>query len=234
MADEILRKNDSEIFEILKNENEDDFSRIFALLKINKITNQEDADIFINLLTNHSNPIREACAIKLDEIFNINKIYFDNDFAKNKIINAISDINPNVCRSICSVFEKNRDFARALADELIKKINLILDDIKIYEKENKDFFNNKIKNKKNHAKNKKLFSLYWLLEALTYSYREENYSEIVKILKYTITFLDYTIREKTAKILINLPNPPYDLLEIVKSDQNFYVKNQVYDKMTLD
>ena len=35
------------------------------------------------------------------------------------------------------------------------------------------------------------------------------------------------------KILNKLDNAPEDLLKIAKQDQNFYVKNQVYDKINI-
>ena len=54
---------------------------------------------------------------------------------------------------------------------------------------------------------------------------------ILKFLNYTIDFCDYTIREKTAKLLTKFDNLPLEILQKAKSDQNFYVKIQVYDKM---
>ena len=132
---------------------------------------------------------------------------------------------------MCNIISENLELKRVLEDKIIEKINFLVDEIKQYEKENKDFFDSHIRNTKNHAKNKKLFALYWLLEALSICASEKNRQKILKIITYTINFKDYTIREKTAKILHFIQNPPIDLVNKIKDDVNFYVKNQVYDKI---
>ena len=105
--------------------------------------------------------------------------------------------------------------------------------LKEFEKENNDNFQDIHKTSKNHAKNKKVFSLYWYLESLYYCISEKYAEKICNILSYTINFNDYTIREKTSKLLTKISNPPVELLQKAKSDQNFYVKIQVYDKITM-
>ena len=121
-----------------------------------------------------------------------------------------------------------------ILEDLILKIKNLIVEIKQYEKEFKDFFDKTIRNTKNHAKNKKLFALYWSLEALSLCEFQKYNSEVLEILKYTINFQDYTIREKTAKNLEKLENLPLELLQKAKSDQNFYVKIQVYDKINFE
>ena len=59
-------------------------------------------------------------------------------------------------------------------------------------------------------------------------------SEVLEILKYTINFTDYTIREKTAQLLATIDNAPIELLQKAKLDENFYVKNQVYGKINFE
>ena len=211
--------------------NEEQFGLIFELLELDKLNNQKDADIFINYLTSHPTPIREAVAYKLEEFISQNPDYFKNDLAIDKMIDAISDINPNISRIMCNIIEKNETISGMLSDKIIERIEDIISKIQSYEKENKDFFQNKIKNKKNHAKNKLLFSLYWYLEALSNCNINYYKERLLKILNYTIDFCDYTIREKTAKILNKLDNPPLEILQKAKYDQNFYVQIQVYDKM---
>ncbi len=219
-----------EIFEILKDKTKEDFAKIFAILNIEKITTQNDADIFINHLTNHPNPIREIIAIKLEEL---NKTtFFTSEFAINKILNAIIDINPNVCRAICNYIEKNKEIANLIEDKLIENIDEITEKIKKYEEENKDFFDNKIKNRKNHTKNKLLFSLYWSLEAISICMSEKSHEKLIKIIEYLINFSDYTIREKAVKILSLIPSSPSELLQKANKDINFYVKNHIHDRMT--
>lgn len=240
MADVIEKETDEQflshekIVENLKNEQTEDFLKIFSIIQFDGPKNQTEAKIFINHLTNHPNPVREAVAIMLEDIFLTFEDFFLDDFSKTKILNAIVDINPNVSRAICSLIKKSDKLKVLIEDDVILQIKKVISDIKGYEREFKDYFDNKIRNTKNHAKNKKLFALYWLLEALSCCMSEKNNSQVLEILKYTINFQDYTIREKTAKILAKLDNPPLELLKIIKSDQNFYVKIQVYDKINFD
>jgi len=179
--------------------------------------------IFINYLTNHPTPQREACAYKLRDLFNDS---FINDFVKNKLLDAIVDINPNVSREICALIKSSKVLKEILEADIIARIEKLLLDIK-----NDNNYSNC---NRNHAKNKKFFSLYWLLEALSCSISKRYLISIREILNFTITFYDYTIREKTAKILALTGDAFDDLLQIAKSDVNFYVKNQVYDKINFD
>ena len=118
----------------------------------------------------------------------------------------------------------------------ISRIENLLEEFSAYEREFGAFCDNKMRNRKNHAKNKKLFNLYWCLEALSETYKNnvEFDEKIIKIANKTVNFLDYTIREKTAKILIKLQEVPCELLQKLKSDENFYVKNLVCDKICAD
>ena len=194
--------------ENLKNDNCDDFEKIFSIIELDDLS-FDDYKILLYHLTNHSNPIREAVAYKLE---NISNSFFDDEIA-DTLVKALTDINPNVARSICSMMNNNPKIAVLLEDKLILKINENLNDLG----------KEKFENNKNHAKNKKLFSLYWLLEGLFYCRSKDRDDEIIKILYTTIKFSDYTIREKTAKILASLNNPPKELIDIVSKDENFYV-----------
>lgn len=220
----------NEIIKRLNDDSEDDFIKIFSILNIEKINTQEDALIFIKLLTNHPTPIREAVALKLEELSC--EAFFLNDYTLEKLTNAVIDINPNVCRAICNFISKNTLIAKEIEPRLISNIEIITEKIKDYEKENKDFFDNKIKNRKNHTKNKLLFSLYWSLEAITTCLNEKSHEKLLKIISYLINFSDYTIREKAVKILTMIPSAPNDLLQIASKDLNFYVKNHIYGKMS--
>ena len=211
----------NDLINVLKSENIDDFDKIFAIIELDKLENKTDAEIFLNHLINHSNPIREAVAYKLEDI---NTNYFTDDFSTSIILKAISDINPNVSRAVCNTLKKNKELAQNIEEKLILKIKELILNITNEEKHN---------NNKSHAKNKKIFSLYWLQEALSICLSGKYNSQVLEILNFTIDFQDYTIREKTAQILAKMDNPPIKLLNCAKSDQNFYVKNQVYGKITL-
>lgn len=231
-----LDKNYSkeEIINNLKSEEIDDFVKIFSIIHLDKTENQSEFNILINNLTNHSTPIREITAHKLDEINNYNNEFFIDDFSLLKILDAITDINPNVSRIMCNIIQNNNLLKEKIEEKIINNIFKLLEEIKEYKNTNDDFYNNSKRNTKSHAKNKKLFSLYWYLESLSCCLSQKYNSKVLEILKETINFYDYTIREKTAKILAKIPNPPIDLLQKTKLDQNFYVKYQVYDKIIKD
>ena len=222
------------IMSVLKNDETDDFEKIFAIINLKAFLSEDDFIIFINHLTNHSTPVREISAYKLEEFINDYREYFFLEFSKNKLLDGIIDINPNISRAVCSVIKSIDDLKPYFEKEIIKRLNCLLLEIKEYQAKSGDMFDDGKKNRKNHAKNKKLFSLYWYLEALCVCITNKNNDKIIEILKNTIKFCDYTIREKTAKILVNIDNAPYELLQIAKNDQNFYVKNQVYDKIVFE
>ena len=218
-----------EIIKNLQNECED-FIKIFSIINLEKIDSIDEAQLLFLHLTNHPAPIREIVALKLEEIY---EDKFFSNFIKEQFLKSIIDINPNVCRAICSIISKSEFLKNELTPEIITKINTLLLEIKENDRELGGFYDNAQKVRKNHAKNKKLFSLYWFLEALSICHVEKYNSQALEIIKETIKFNDYTIREKTAKILLNMQNCPNELLQIAKNDQNFYVKNQVCDKITL-
>ncbi len=212
----------------------DETLKPLAFINIGEIKNDAEADLIMFHLTNHQSPTREACA---HCILNAEGI----DFIKTQshietLENAICDINPNVCRAIISLISSNKRLAELMMPVNIERIKKLLDDFKIYEKEFGACILNKMRNRKNHAKNKKLFNLYWCLEAMGEIMEQKctQRDEILEICNTTAYFLDYTIREKTAKILVKMDNPPQELLQKLKNDENFYVKNLVYDKICKD
>ncbi len=198
---------------------------VFEIINTETINSNEEARDFINKLTNHSTPLREAVSIKLVDIIKKYPNYFEDDFSIQKILDAIVDINPNVSRSICTLIDENPKYKSLLEDKIITRIEEILS--KILSDNKKEH----LLNTKSHAKNKKIFALYWLLEALSICQSPLYRQKILNILNITIDFKDYTIREKTAKILAKMDNAPMQLLQKANLDQNFYVKMQVYDKM---
>ena len=220
-----------EIFSNLKNDNCEDFIKIFSIINLKEIKNIDEACVLFHHLTNHPTPIREAVALKIEEIYD--EKFFNNDIEQ-QFLKSIIDINPNVCRAICNVIEKSDYLKNALCEKIISNVVILLNEISKSDFELGGFYDNAQKVRKNHAKNKKLFSLYWFLESLSLCDVKKYNSAVLEIVNQTIKFNDYTIREKTAKILNKLDNVPLDLLKIAKNDQNFYVKNQVYDKINFE
>ena len=187
------------------------FDEIFDVVNLDKISSKSEFDSFISKLINHPTPLREAVAYKLEDVFSDD---FLDENTVNTILPAITDINPNVSRSICSVIKKSPELQKSLEPLIIAKIEKILAEVP------KDEIS---QSNKNHAKNKLLFSLYWLLEALFYCLSRNYNDRVVKILQSTILFFDYTIREKTAQLLTKIDKPDKELIQKVKSDKNFYV-----------
>ena len=200
-------------FEILLGN--DELLKPYAFINIDEVKSKKEADLILSHLTNHPNPTREACALMLLEMKGAEFFSGAEDVFKD----AVCDINPNVCRAVIEFLKRNLSIAQNAMPLIINKIEQILNDFKIYEKEFGAFKDNKMRNRKNHAKNKKLFNLYWCLEAISEIYQSNEFDDfIIKICFTTADFLDYTIREKTAKILIKIANPPKELLQKLKND----------------
>lgn len=223
--------NHKEIIKNIKDEFIDDFDKIFSIINLEQLNSIEEAMCLFKNLINHPTPIREATALKLEEIYS--DAFYNNEI-KEIFLKSIIDINPNVCRAIITIISNSELLKQNLCKSIIIEINKLIQEIKENDKKLGGFYKDAQKIRKNHAKNKKLFSLYWLLEGLSVCELKKNNSSVLEILNQTIKFNDYTIREKTAKIMMKLDKIPNELLQIAKNDQNFYVKNQVYDKMDFE
>ena len=103
-ACELCEKNFSydELFEILKNGTDDE--KQICILKIPSIKTQPDADLLLFHLTNQHGTVREAAAEKINELMkNGCANFFQTDFAREKLLCAINDVNPNICRFIIEI-----------------------------------------------------------------------------------------------------------------------------------
>ena len=187
------------------------FISIFNIIETEEIKSKEDFDNLIKYLTNHPTPLREACAYKLEDIYCDN---FLDEKVLTTLLNAITDINPNISRSICNIIKKSVTLKEQLCPKIILNIENLIGQLPETQRK---------QNNKNHAKNKILFALYWLMEALFYCYEEQYRENIVKIINKTIAFCDFTIREKSAQLLTKVDNPPTNLIKCIKNDSNFYV-----------
>ena len=77
---------------------------------------------------------------------------------------------------------------------------------------------------KKYTVNKQLFKLYWCLEGLNNYYRYLPITTLKDILTKSLEQKEYTIREKVAQILSHSNLNDKELENIIKSDQNYYVK----------
>ena len=194
-----------------------------AALRLDTLKSESDAEILIKNLIGQDGKIREAVSLKIKEFaFNneYRKILFDldDDFLSDYFLAAIIDINGNICRNIIDVLVCIKycdNFVQKFCAKLIELIYELFDKIKEF-----DFKDGKYK------VNKEIFKLYWCLEALNVYYDKIPASELRKILKVSKAIDEYTIREKTAKILSNDINDT-ELLryrEELKQDKNYYVR----------
>lgn len=189
----------------------------FAVLELDEIRSQNDAKILVSNLVGQDGKIREAVAFKINELAeNSDYIeFFISEDIFDTLMQGIMDINGNVCRQIVSakIFEC-KEFRAYLCYKLPECINEILKEIEKFDSTSKQY-----------VISKRNFQLYWCLEALYNIIDDVKFEKIKNILLKTGEFYDYTIREKTAKILTKSDNPELDKLkEKLKNDENYYVR----------
>ncbi len=219
-AVELIEKDlsHSELISMLENGNLTE--KQIAALRLDFITSEKDATILINNLTGQDGKIREAVSLKINEFMSDNNLlqYFNNTQSYDIFLDAIVDINANICRNIISAvsnLKNNSEFSTYFTRKLTEKTFALLDIIKDF-----DFQEGKYKI------NKEVFKLYWCLETI-YNFAENiDFEVLKKILLTAKNINEYTIREKTAKILaknfddIELQNARQEL----KHDKNYYVR----------
>lgn len=186
----------------------------FAVLELEEICSEQDAKLLVSNLVGQDGKIREAVAFKINEFFkspDLAKFFINEDnFAL--FLQGIMDINGNVCRHICAL--ECEEFNQYLSQKLPSEIDTILARIKKLEADEKQY-----------VISKRNFQLYWCLEALCNVIDKVDFNKIKNILFATAEFQDYTIREKTAKIITKLDNLELDeLKEKLKNDENYYVR----------
>ena len=208
-----------EIFSILKSDNED--IKPFALVHLEEIKSQEEFDLFIFHLTNHDGRIREIVSYKFIELLPVEFCLMEKH--KKTIVQGILDVNPNVARNIIEFLKLSK---LNIKQEIYTAVEFIMGEIE------KNSRPKKWRSQKNHVLTKKYFNLYWLLEAISEGFEEIEADEfLIKILEENSDNYDYTIREKVAKILTKMKNPPQKLLQKMQNDDNYYVKLKFYDKI---
>ena len=129
------------------------------------------------------------------------------------ILRAICDVNPQVCRNICNILHLSNK-KESLKDKIIEKI------IELIEK-------TKSLKTKSHKASKDIFNLYWNIMALENLVDNNVASEKIfhSIILQTLEYKDYTIRERGAYLFKKIGLNSDDILQKIKNDSNFYVKN---------
>lgn len=189
-----------------------------AALKLEEVNNLSDAEALINNLTGCDGKIREAVALKIhslltenseiSELFNFPEIFAD----------ASIDINPNVCRLVVEsvrILKKSSAFSEIYLNKILEFTQNAFDEL------DKFIFRDK-----KYVINKQLFKLYWCLECLKLFVDDIDEDKLFSILERTSQEREYTIREKTAQILVMLELEKFNSLkEKLINDENYYVRN---------
>jgi len=191
-----------------------------AALKIEHLNSTDEAIILAKNLVGHDGKIREATSLKLLEFVENNQYinYFYDNNIYNILLNAIIDVNSNVCRNIISaisILQSNSHFTQYFCPELIILTKNLIEKVKQF-----DFQDGKYK------VNKEVFKLYWCLETIYVLIDHFDINIIKTILIQTSQIDEYTIREKTAKILSKNFSDPIltEIRNILKNDKNYYVR----------
>lgn len=185
-------------------------------IKIDGIYSKEEAIIFISNLTGCDGKIREAVSFRLREFLPQNPNFYI-DFV-DQFLDAIIDINGNICRNTIEAIQVLKSFPQftlEFCSKLAQKTLEIIPPILAF-----DIQEGKYKI------NKEVFKLYWYLETISTFVEFIDAEILFEILSKTKNVKDYTIREKTAKIISKIKNSSkFDALKAeLKQDQNYYVQ----------
>lgn len=220
LACELISRTQShaELINMLKNGNI--VEKQLAALKLDTVNSKEEAQILLNNLTGQDGKVRETVSAKIAELAAAQDklILFNPVKNYQKFLESIIDINGNICRNIISTLENltcDKEFCSVFVPELIKKsLELAL------KVQNFDLQEGKYKI------NKEVFKLYWYLETIYVFAASVNTADLKNLLNSTKSINEYTIREKTAKILSkNFNDKDLDnIRQLLKNDTNYYVR----------
>ena len=209
-----------ELIELLKNGNVP--QKQIAAMKITEV-NEGEAEILVGNLTGCDGKIREAVALKINQLLNSDKKYIKY-FSKYylPLADATIDINGNICRLVIdsvSILKEDKNFTDKYLAKIFEFIEASfkgLDEI--------------IFRDKKYTINKQLFKLYWCLESINLFKNDISAEKLLPILERASKEKEYTIREKVAQIVSGLNSPQYlPLRNILMNDDNYYVR-EIFNK----
>lgn len=209
--------NTEEIYDTLANG--DLLERQVAVLMLEEIRTFDDAELLLSNLTGVDGKLRQAVAYKIFQLMPSYKQFFYNQNFYKTFLNAIVDIDSNVCRlvidSICYLRD-DLNFCQTVCKSLENVINVAFDELA------KLSFRTK-----KYTSNKQYFKIYWALETLIYFYDYMDFSVLKGLMIKCSKVPEYTVREKCAVILKNGfdDNDLQNLYAELKNDQNYYVRN---------
>ena len=191
-----------------------------AALKLEGIFSDSDALVLLANLTGQDGKIREAVSLRLNEFMSQEQYlgYFRNKNHFQTYLDAIIDINANICRNVISAISNLK------TDEELSKISCknltpltfeLLDKIEVFNFE-----------EGNYKVNKEVFKLYWCLETIYEFYNKMDFADLKQIILRSKNIQEYTIREKAAKILsLDFDDNELKIAKTeLKNDSNYYVR----------
>jgi len=207
-----------ELIELLKNGNI--VQKQISALRLDGVNSQDDAGVLVGNLTGQDGKVREAVSMRICEFMNNPAMldFFKNSAYYKVFLDAIIDINANICRNVISAIVKLKEdniFIDVFCPELTDLTSGLLDKIEQF-----DFQEGKYK------VNKEVFKLYWCLETIYELWDRVKFEDLKQIVLRSKNIQEYTIREKAAKIL----SRGFDDFELIqaadelKNDSNYYVR----------
>lgn len=189
--------------------------RQIAALKFDKVENDVDALALMNNLTGCDGKIREAVALRINQLLTSNieaRAFFNYPLV---FADATIDINANICRLVvdsAKLLKADAEFSKIYLERILEFTQ------QAFEELDKFIFRDK-----KYVINKQLFKLYWCLETLQNYYMEIDNAKLKQILKQGAAQSEYTIREKVAQI-VRLAGGFEDLKNKLEQDENYYVR----------
>ena len=205
------------IFNILKSGSV--MEKQVAVLNLSEIRSKYDAEILMDNLTGIDGKVRQAVAYKVLQLIPYYKEYFKDEKFYDIFANSIIDIDSNVSRldiDAVQYLKDDENFSKYIANKMKDIILSALDEL------------SKISYKsKKYTSNKQYFKIYWCLETLIsfYSYLDNN--DLLNLISKCVVLPEYTIREKCAIILKQIPDKSGfdDVKLLLDNDENYYVRN---------
>lgn len=189
--------------------------RQIAALKFDKVENDVDALALMNNLTGCDGKIREAIALRINQIITSDsnsREYFNFPLV---FADATIDINANICRLVvdsAKLLKTDEDFTKIYVQRILEFTDEAFDAL------DKFIFRDK-----KYVINKQLFKLYWCLETLQNFYMDVDKNKLEEILTKGAEQSEYTIREKIAQI-VQISGEFASLKEKLQFDDNYYVR----------
>ncbi|OGI17005.1 MAG: hypothetical protein A2255_10065 [Candidatus Melainabacteria bacterium RIFOXYA2_FULL_32_9] len=201
------------LIEFLDSEN----LRHFALLNIEKVKNQEDAQKLLFCLTQNDSRVRELSSFLIKDLIIDLKYrhFFNYESSIDILVNSLKDSNPKVCKNVTLALQ-----------HLDNKLTSIKKIVKIIKTNNQT-------------------TIYWYLHALENILLLNNcdissiIENLIQLISETSESREYQIREKTAFIVKTINQKGMykkssyiidvlsKLTQKLLSDENFYVRNAI-------